>query len=182
MKDSASLPAPTVQRLRAQILALVLILGCLYLLFQTAQVPMLTCSHRPAGTDCTVKNTLFGLIPLQQIEFTNLQAARVGQSCERGGCSYRMELAHSGGSTPFRAAYTPEHAGADEQVRQVERFLQDASAAPLALWQTSGIMEIGLPLVGLAAGFFILLARPRSPRAAPVSSATQTNAQTQENL
>jgi len=164
-------PAPIIRR-RLPLIGLLMILGGLYLLYSAALSPGLVCSRGAGQADCSLKNTLLGWLPLQQTDLRALQWARVGEACDRRGCNYRVELEHAGGSTPFTAAYTPDRAPKDELVRQIESYLRDPTAPPLAVWQTSGMMELAMPLVLIAAG--MLLLPPRPVRAEPGGKLSQT--------
>jgi|GEM_PF-3407206 len=159
-------PTAIIQR-RLPLIGLLMILGGLYLLYSAALLPGLVCNRGAGQADCTLKNTLLGWLPLQQTELRALQSAQVGEACDRRGCNYRVELEHAGGSTPFTAVYTPERAAKDELVREIERYLRDPAALPLAVWQTSGMMELAMPLVLIAAGILLLLLPPHPVRAEP---------------
>ena len=160
----SSATVPPIWQRRSALVGLLMLLGGLYWLFQAVQTPGLTCSRTADAWNCSLQNTLLGWLPLQQTEIGALQAARVGESCDRRGCGYRVELTHAGGSTPFSSAYTAERAPKDALVRQIENFLQNPGTPALAVWQTSGMMEMGSPLFVIAAGILMLSLPPRPAR------------------
>jgi hypothetical protein len=156
-------PSARSQPRRSPVFSLLFVIIGGYFLFTASQFPILACTRTAAGLDCSLKTSLLGLVTLQQSELNTLQTARLGEACDRRGCTYRVELVHAGVTTPLTSAYSSDREAIEALINQIAGVIANPAAPALSIAQPPNILDVLIPLVFMAAGIAMLFIAPRKP-------------------
>jgi hypothetical protein len=131
--------------------------GCI-MGFIFGQQTVLTCTRpEPAQIECGMQKSWLGLVPLGKESLQNLEGARVDESCDEDGCTYRVELDTRGGFVPLTAYYSSGVKSKQEAADQINAFVQDPGEDSLEVKGSVGLLGILFPLVFVFVGPLIVV-------------------------
>ncbi len=129
-------------------------------IFIFANSVQMTCERQQNNTFiCIIEKKLFNKMTTSRRVVSGVTAARVDQSCDSDGCSYRTELVTAdGGSTPFNDVYT-DNAPVVENTNEINAYIRQGDGPtfsvedPLQLWVIFLIGGLGVMSLGLESLF-----------------------------
>lgn len=134
------------------------VLFCAVFIFIFANSIEMNCARQADHTlTCTIEKRLLGKVKISQSQVSGVNGARVDQSCDNDGCSYRAELTtRDGGSTPVNDVYS-DFDPAKQTATQINDFMASGGTSlkidqPLQWWVVFLIGGLGLMGLVLEAG------------------------------
>ncbi len=104
------------------VLGVVLLIILLATLYTAGKEQTLRCERLDSGeVDCTVRQSVLGIIPLSQKAIPGAQAASMGQQCVDVDCNYRLEIYATQGLIPVNEKYTSDY---DRQLK-IKNLIND---------------------------------------------------------
>lgn len=130
--------------------------GCLFsILFGEAIT--LTCTRvESTQIRCERRAVWLGLVPRDTEIVRAPYAARVEESCDQDGCTYRVTLDTETGPAPLTGFYTSGLPARQETADRLNTFLQDHTQKTVTVQANTGLSGALLPLVLMAIGLLIL--------------------------
>lgn len=146
------------QRTRlALILQIVLLVAAIMVYFYfTAQTWVVDCGKDEAGmVNCQLKNTILGVLTLEERSVTGMAAAGVDKQCEGASCKYRLELYDNQGvAHPAEQQYTPDTIVKERVAKLLNQFVVQPDRTNINLREGIDWLIFMLPVTGIIA--FIL--------------------------
>jgi hypothetical protein len=104
------------------VVGVVLLIILLATLYTAGKEQTLRCERLDTGeVDCTVRQSVLGIITLSQKTIPGAQAASMGQQCVDVDCNYRLEIYATQGLIPVNEKYTSDY---DRQLK-IKNLIND---------------------------------------------------------
>lgn len=133
---------------------------CLYLF---GQVYTLTCRRLQSENPTCIREALWmGKVSLGESTFEGVSGARVGESCDADGCTYRVYLSTAQGSVPFSGFSS---SGRDNKVllaQQINEYVAETEVKTLEVETEDPWWIVIFTAIFVFAGLCMLLAAPLS--------------------
>jgi hypothetical protein len=138
------------------VVLLVVILVYLYL---TAQSYVIDCTKDDnAMVNCTLSDTVMGIVTLNERTITGMPAAAVNKLCEGTVCKYRLELYDNQGiAHPVEEEFTANDVVKERLAKMLNQFVITADKQEILLKEQVNWLVFMLPVVAIGAFVLYLL-------------------------
>lgn len=129
MPSRAIRTAEAKRKIRIYITIGVVVLLILLITLSTAgKQQSLRCDRLETGeVDCVVRESILGVVLLNEKVLPGAQAVSIGQQCVDADCSYRLEIYADQGLTPIKEDYTSNYEQQVELKDELNEFFIDKS-------------------------------------------------------
>ncbi|WP_298006209.1 MULTISPECIES: hypothetical protein [Anaerolinea] len=136
------------------ILSFVFVVAGLGMAYLLGQVHTLNCQRTQGRQHCQIAVSWMGIVPLRQETLNPLQGARVDESCDEDGCTYRVVLRTGSGDVPLGVGYSSGLKSKEDMAETIQAFVANPSQPDLKV-QTGGGLWIAFPLVFFMVGLWM---------------------------
>lgn len=129
-------------------IGVVVLLVLLITLYTAGKQQNLRCERLESGeVDCTVKESILGVILLGEKVIPGARAISIGQECIEERCSYRLEIYATQGLVPIKEKYSSNYAQQVELKDQLNEFFSDESRSFVGMKEETTPVLIGAVVV-----------------------------------
>ena len=145
MPSRAIRTAEAKRKIRIYIAIGVVVLLILLITLSTAgKQQSLRCDRLETGeVDCVVRESILGVILLNEKTIAGAQAVSIGQQCVEADCSYRLEIYTAQGLVPIKEDYTTNY---DQQIdlkEELNEFFLDTNRSFVGMKEETNPALIG---------------------------------------
>ena len=134
--------------------AIFALVGCIVLLV-FGQTATLDCERvESTQISCEKQSRLLGMT-VSRRSISRLQGARMDESCDEDGCTYRVELRTDQGIVPLTAFYSSGSQSKQKTADQINAFVQDSKEKSLTFKEGMGWLGIVFPGVFVVTGMLV---------------------------
>lgn len=106
--------------------------------------------HEGGDVDCLVRESILGLIIINEKVIPGAEAISIGQQCIDADCSYRLEIYSSEGLIPIKENYTSNFQQQVELKDQLNEFFSDKSRSLVGMKEETNPALIGAVVMACA--------------------------------
>jgi hypothetical protein len=136
------------------LLAVIFVGVGLLLTFLLGQVSTLTCNRVADADRCVLRVNWMGLARLGETTIEGLQGARVDESCDEDGCTYRVVVVTALDSIPLEKGYSSGKTAKDESAEKINAFVRDRQIRDLEVSAGGGLWLV-IPVIFLGMGVWM---------------------------